>query len=255
MNALRSGAFGILGGLSKNKYKNFLLGTPEVRENVSTLRPEQEGLYRNAVNAGLSPGAGGSFGTSADYYRDLLSDNPADLESMVAPELRRFNQQTIPGLAEQFAGMGAGGLDSSGFRNASINAGTDLAERIASIRAGLRERGAAGLANIGQIGLQPYSQNMVTQQGTQGALPALSGIAGTVLGSFAGPAGAAIGNQAGNWLGNWATKSLGGNKAQQAQPYGNQMPNASTGPSYQGQYGNEILNNYNPGRLPSFGGR
>jgi hypothetical protein len=88
---------------------NFLTGTPEKRENVSTLRPEQEDLYKQAVNAGMGPGAGGAFGNAADYYRNLLSDNSADYNAFAAPQIRQYNEETVPGISEQFAGMGSGG--------------------------------------------------------------------------------------------------------------------------------------------------
>ncbi len=183
---------------------NFLTGTPEKRENVSTLRPEQEGLYNQLVNSGMNQGAGGAFGTSADYYRNLLSDDSADYNSFAAPQLRQFNEQTIPGLSEQFAGMGSGGLSSSAFRNAAIGAGTDLSERLGAIRANLRQSGAQGLQNIGQVGLQNYSQNMTTQPGTEGLLAPALGAIGTA--AF-GPAAGQLGYQAGNWMKN----SFGGN--------------------------------------------
>lgn len=157
---------------------NFWTGTPEERENVSTLRPEQEPLYQQAVNAGIQPGAGGAFGTSADYYRNLLSDNPADLDAYSAPMMRQYNQDIMPGLSEQFAGMGAGGLSSSGFRNAQVQGATDLAERIGALRAQLRQAGAQGLTNIGQIGLGNYSQNMTTKQGSPGFLEMIAPAAG-----------------------------------------------------------------------------
>ena len=195
---------------------NFLTGTPEVRENVSTLRPEQEPLYQQLVNAGMAPGAGGAFGTSADYYRNLLGDNSADFNAFAAPQLRQFSQETIPNLSEQFAGMGSGGLSSSGFRNAGIQAGTDLSERLGAIRANLRQAGAQGLQNIGQQGLGSFSQNMVTEPGTEGFLSQVAPAIGTALGSFAGPAGAAAGGLAGNWIKN----SFGGNKVgQNSSPY------------------------------------
>ena len=54
-----------------SKVGKFFTGTPEKRENVSTLRPEQEGLYNQLVNAGQGANAGGAFGQAADYYRDL----------------------------------------------------------------------------------------------------------------------------------------------------------------------------------------
>lgn len=187
----------------------FFGGSPAKRENVSTLRPEQEPLYNQLQQAALNPGAGGAFGTSADYYRNLLSDNSADFNAFAAPEQRRFNEQIIPDISEQFAGMGSGGLSSSGFRNAAINAGTDLSERLGAIRANLRQAGAAGLANIGQQGLGSYSQNMETQAGSPGLLGALS--------PAIGGAGAIFG-------GNWLTNKWGGNKVgANSSPYGNKQ--------------------------------
>lgn len=200
----------------------FFTGSPEKRENVSTLRPEQEGLYNQLVNAGQNPGAGGAFGTTADYYRNLLSDDSADYNAFAAPALRQYNQDIVPGISEQFAGMGAGGLSSSGFQNAQIQGATDLAERLGSLRASLRQSGASGLANIGQLGLGNYSQNMVTQPGTSGFLssvaPAIGSAAGMAIG---GPIGAGIGNMAGNWFGGGGNR-VGANTS----PYG-QTPKAS----------------------------
>ena len=215
-------------GLAPKKWNkaasNFLTGTPEKRENVSTLRPEQEGLYNQLVNAGQNRGAGGAFGDSADYYRNLLSDDSADFNAFAAPQLRQYSEDIVPGISEQFAGMGSGGLSSSGFRNAQTQGGVDLAERLGAIRANLRQAGAQGLQSIGQQGLQSYSQNMVTDPGSEGLLSSLSPAIGTALGSFAGPAGAAVGNAAGNWIKN----SFGGNKvASNSGPYGSGGPQAS----------------------------
>lgn len=200
----------------------FFQGSPEIRENISTLLPEQQGLYNQLQSA-----ANGSFGQSANYYRNLLSDNPSDLEAFAAPEQRRFQEQIIPGLAEQFAGMGSGGLESSGFRNATVNAGRDLAERIAMIRANLRQQGAQGLQNIGQFGLGNFSQPTTTQQGTPGvlaglgqafteALPAIGTAAGAY---FGGPPGAAAGAAAAE-AAKRGISSLTGNKSGQTSPYG-----------------------------------
>ena len=183
---------------------DFWLGTPEKRENVSTLRPEQEPLYDQAVNAGLKPGAGGAFGTAADYYRNNLSDNPADFDAFAAPQMRQYNEEIAPNIAEQYAGMGSGGLSSSGFQNAMTQGGVDLSERLGAIRANLRHSSAQGLQGIGEVGLRNYSQNMVTEPGTEGFLSQIAPAIGTAVGSFAGPAGAAAGN--------WFKNSFGGNK-------------------------------------------
>src|SRR5580765_1236223 len=146
----------LTGGIFSKSGKNFLMGTPETRENVSTLRPEQEGLYNQLTQAGQQRGAGGAFGQSADYYRDLLGNDSADFQSFAAPQLRQYNQDIVPGISEQFAGMGSGGLSSSGFRNAQIQGATDLSERLGALRAGLRQQGAQGLQGIGQQGLGQY---------------------------------------------------------------------------------------------------
>jgi len=184
-------------------WMDFLSGTPEQHERVSTLRPEQESLFQQLVNAGMAPGAGGAFGSAADYYRDLLSNDSQTAQMMSAPELRRFNEEIIPGLSEQFAGMGSGGLSSSGFRNAAVNAGTDLSERLGAIRAQLRQQGAAGLAGIGGAGLGNFSQDVMTQPATEGFLSNLAPAIGTGLGAMlGGPMGAAAGGSLASSFGN-----------------------------------------------------
>lgn len=245
---------GVFSKSARNGVKSLFGGTPEVRENVSTLRPEQEALYQQAIDAGMRPGAGGAFGQSADYYRDLLDDNGQNYNALAAPEQRRFNEQTVPDLAEQFAGMGSGGLSSSGFRNSAVNAGVDLSERLGAIRANLRNSGAQGLQNIGNIGLQNYSQNMVTQQGSPGLLAQAAPAAGTAIGAYlGGPSGAAAGNSFGNMAGNWLNN--GSNAGNFSNPgNGGNKVGMNTG-AYQG--GNSIQASpsaANSGfKLPSFG--
>ncbi len=223
------------------KAGDFFTGTPETRENVSTLRPEQEGLYEQLVNAGKGQGAGGAFGQSADYYRNLLSDNSADYNSFAAPMMRQYNQDIVPGISEQFAGMGSGGLSSSGFRNAQMQGGVDLAERLGALRANLRQSGAQGLQNIGAQGLQSYSQNMVTQPGTEGFLSSIAPAAGMALGTaIGGPIGGAIGGGLGSMAGNWfggQGKQVGANSS----PYGG-APKAS--PTQAGGGGGMQLPNF-----------
>jgi hypothetical protein len=203
---------------------DFLTGSPAKRENVSTLRPEQEGLYNQLTNAGKGKGAGGAFGDAADYYRNLLSDNSADYNAFAAPALRQYNEDIIPGISEQFAGLGAGGsgLSGSGFRNAQVQGATDLSERLGAIRAGLRQQGAQGLANIGQQGLQSYSQNLETQPGTSGFLRDLAPVIGTAAGSFLGPVGAVAGGVVGNWI-----KGKGDKSGDKTAVYGPNGPKAS----------------------------
>jgi len=200
---------------------DFLSGTPERVEQYSNLDKRQkrnQNQYSRAVQK-----QGGAFGDVADYYRSNLSNDPADFQSYAAPEMRRFNEEIIPGLSEQFAGMGSGGLSSSGFRNAAVGAGTDLSERLGSIRAQLRQQSAQGLQNFAQGSLSPHQENVI-RPGTEGFMdkigPALvSGGIGFMTG---GPVGAAAG----------AASSFG-----KSSPYGNRS-------GYSGSFG----------QLPNYGG-
>jgi hypothetical protein len=198
------GLTGLFSKKGREKQRSLFFGNPEEHERVSTLLPGQQPLFVQSVQAGLQPGAGGAFGTAADYYRSLLEEDNPTFGALAAPEERRFREQIIPDLAYQFGGM-YGGIGSSAFQNASINAGTDLAERLASIRAGLRQQGAAGLMGIGQQGLGNYSQDMTTKQATPGLIGSLASLAGPVAGALGGPVASAVGSmagKAGDWLSN-----------------------------------------------------
>lgn len=172
------------GGAFSKTGQNLLMGRPEQNYQQSLLTKEQQPLLSNAVNAAKNQGAGGAFGTSADYYRDLLNNDSQTNNMLAAPEMRRFNEDIVPELSEQFAGMGSGGLSSSGFRNAAVNAGTDLSERLGAIRAQLRSQGAAGLAGIGQQALGQYQEN-IHRPATQGLLHGFAQGAGRAVGMYA----------------------------------------------------------------------
>jgi len=193
----------------------FFRGTPGKYQQRSTLNPEQQGLAQQYYNSIRGQGAGGAFGDVADYYRGNLSDNPADFQAFAAPEMRRFNEQIIPGLSEQFAGMGSGGLSSSGFRNAAVGAGTDLSERLGAIRAQLRQQSAQGLQGFAQGGLNPsFNENLYTA-GQPGFIDtAMQGLGQAGTGGFGG-LGGFVGGAASNWLKN--------RRANTSQIYGNQQ--------------------------------
>ena len=201
-------------------------GSPAEYEQVSQYTPEQLRIEKERRKASK-----GAFGQSADYYKGILNNDPSAFAAFEAPAQRQFNEQIIPDLAEQFAGMGAGGLSSSGFRNAAVGAGTDLSERLASMRAGLRESAASNLMNLGQQALTPHTQYQQTNPGSQGAGGGImQGLGAAIPGAISGfmtggPAGAAVGAGLG-FLG-------GGNKGGSGQfgtssPYGS-MSSSITG--------------------------
>jgi len=191
---------------------------------VSTLTKEQQPLQSELVNAGS-----GAFNDVGDYYRGNLSNDPQDMQAFAAPELRKFNEEIIPGLSNQFAGMGAGdsGLTGSSFRNAAVNAGTDLAERLGSIRANLRQQSAQGLQQLGEQGLKPTVEN-IYEPGTGGFGDMIAPAIGKAAAAFAGNPAAAI--SAGSQLFN----SFGGKKVgANSDPYGrNASSNRGSLPSF-----------------------
>lgn len=200
---------GIIGAFMSSG--NFLTGRPGSWEQRSLLGPEQQGLYQQQQQALQGKGAGGAFGTVADYYRNNLSDESADFDAFARPELRRFREDIIPGLSEQFAGMGSGGLSSSGFRNAAVNAGTDLSERLGAIRAQIRQQSAQGLNQMGQFGLGQFNEN-IYNAGQPGLVDQIGPAIGAAAGAFGGPALGALGTAAGQGITN-----LVSNKARNGQ--------------------------------------
>lgn len=184
----------------------FFTGTKEKNYQQSLLNPQQRKTEKGLQQA--AQGRGGAFQNASNYYSDLLNDDSETFNQMQAPEMRRYNEQIVPDLAEQFAGMGSGGMSSSGFRNAAVGAGTDLSERLGAIRANLRQQGAQGLMNIGQQAMQPTVQN-VNRPATEGFLSSMAPAVGTAIGSLAGP----VGSMEGNFLGNMVKGSTS--------PYGN----------------------------------
>jgi hypothetical protein len=175
---------------------SLFFGNPEQNYQQSILTPEQQRLQGQGIAAG-----GQALQQAQGYYNDLFNPNGQNYNALSAPVMRQFNEEIVPGLAEQFAGMGAGNLSSSGFRNAAVGAGADLSERLGAIRAQLRQQGAQGLQGLYQQGLQPTSENIM-RPGTGGLLDSLAPALGTAAGSFLGPLGAAAGGAAAGWLSN-----------------------------------------------------
>jgi len=148
--------FGIFG----KKGKEMLFGKPESIQQVSPLTKEQQNLFSQLQAALQGSGAGGAFGDVADYYRGLISGDSQTQQQMEAPLMRQFQEDIMPGIAEQFAGAGAGGLSSSGFMQQTGRASTDLGERLGAIRAQLRQQGVEGLRGLATGGLTPVQETL-----------------------------------------------------------------------------------------------
>lgn len=160
---------------------DFLFGKPGKIKHDQRFTPEQLEVLNQILGSGGRPESQ-LFGQGEDYLSRLLSGQ--GFEQFEAPLLTQFNEQTVPGIAERFAGMG--GLSSSGFQQALGQAASGLTEKLGAQRAGLTQQ------SLGQ-GLQ-YSQqplqNLLTALGFQTQQPYYQqGTTGAITGGLAAALG------------------------------------------------------------------
>lgn len=133
---------------------------PAGYQQLSTLSKGQSGLLKQLLGSlqGQSTNIQQSplFQQGSNFLQNLLSGSPEATAAFEAPYLRQFHEQTIPELAERFAGAGA--QSSSAFNQALGAAGAGLQAQLAELR------GKLGLQAAGQ-GLQYAQQPISNLQG------------------------------------------------------------------------------------------
>ena len=137
---------------------------------------EQQGLLNQMMQM-LSPQGqiGQGYQQGLGLQQQYMNPSSEAVNQFTQPYMNEFNQQTVPGLAERFAGMGAmgGGLSSSGFGQSLSSAGGNLQAQLAQLKAGLGQQAAQSLmGQYGQmsgmgLGAQPFGY----QQPQQGLVP------------------------------------------------------------------------------------
>src|SRR5208282_2956419 len=159
-----------------------LFGKKDKFKQVSNLMPNQQQALNQLLGqlGGLS-GPGGSYGGAQDYLSQILGNSPEAFSQFEAPYRQEFEQKTIPGLAERFAGLNAmgGGLSSSGFGQALGSAGAQLQSQLAGLHGALRQ-GASGQAlgqynQLANLGLGTRGFENVYQPGNSGLLGGIAG--------------------------------------------------------------------------------
>lgn len=177
-------------------------GSKDKTKKLDTMTPEQKNLLNQMMQM-LSPQGqvGEGFGMSMDVLQDWLDPNGQAYQRFAQPYMDEFNQQTIPGLSERFAGMGGGmggGLSSSGFGQSLSAAGGNLQNQLAQLKSGLMGQAAQGLMGqynqmSGQsLGAKPFGyqhtkggpglfQNMLSGYASQG-LPGMGGLFSKMFG-------------------------------------------------------------------------
>jgi len=157
---------------------DFLTGGKDKFQQLSTQSPQQQQFISQIMSA-LQGGESNIPGM--EWLQSLFSNDPDAFAQYEAPALRQFNEQIIPGIAERFTGMGAGGRGSSAFNNASAMAGARLSENLAAQRANLRGGAMNQLQGWGQIAQQPQFEN-IYMRGQPGLLQSAGQGIGQMIG-------------------------------------------------------------------------
>ncbi len=197
------------------KFSEWLFGSPDKLNKVSTGTPQQESLHGNILSQAMGLSQGG-YQNAQDYYNSLFQPGNQAYENFASPFMNQFEEQTLPRIAEQYAGAGA--LSSSGFGQALGGAGAGLQAQLAQLFAQLQSQAAGAQTNqynqLAQTGLnhQPFAYNQ--RQGSGGLLAPLLGGIGTAMG---GPLGTALGQGLGSGISSLFKKGGQGNALQGAQ--------------------------------------
>ena len=170
--------------------RDFLFGSKDKFRQMPTMDPSQMQALQGILGQ-LGALGGGGYGSSMDYLSKLVSGDPGALGEFEAPYRQQFESQTIPGIAERFAGANpmGGALSSSGFGQALGGAGAQLQSQLAGLHGALRQGAASSLMgqfnNLANLGLGTRTFENIYQPGSTG----LMGGIGQGLGAGAGQGG------------------------------------------------------------------
>lgn len=177
---------------------------PSGYSSASTFNSQQKHLFKQLM-ASLGGMGGGAFNLQQNplyqggstFLQNLFSNSPEQMQQFQAPYLRQFNEQTIPALAERFAGAGA--QSSSAFQQALGQAGAGLSENLASLRGNMQLQ---GLGSALQYSMSPFEQLIqLLGMNTQAFVPKTPGF-GKQLGlGLAGGLGSGLGSGLGKLFG------------------------------------------------------
>lgn len=159
------------------KLSEALFGKKDKIEQLPMFTPEQQ-AFLSKILGGSQEG----IGSGMEYLTQLLSGDEGAFEAFEAPMKRQFEEETVPGLAERFAGLDAQG--SSAFGQALGQAGAGLTENLAQLREGLKGQALSQLQGLAGMGLGQQFENIL-RPGTGGAFGELAGGLGQGLGMAA----------------------------------------------------------------------
>ncbi len=192
------GPWGTAGGALVGGLSGLFSGNKDKTRQIPTQTKEQQEYLRNILSQLQQGGIGQNYGQATDYLSQMMSGDPEAYARFAAPHMTQFEQQTVPMLAERFAGMtGPFGrpTDSSGFGQALGSAGGQLQSNLAGLYAQLQQQAA-------QQALGQYNVLSGLGLGTQAFQPAYQPGNLGFGGSLAAGVGQGVGSGIGQGLGN-----------------------------------------------------
>lgn len=138
---------------SIGSFLNFLFGEGSKTEQFKRFTPEQEDLFQKAIGGGRE-----NIGDAFNYLSNILSQDPEKMAAFERPTRRAFEQQTLPTIAERFSSMGA--QQSSAFGQQLGQAGRELEENLATMRAGQGQQALSQLQQLLGFGGTPQFENV-----------------------------------------------------------------------------------------------
>lgn len=152
-----------------------------------------DALMQFIQGGGMSQGP--LYGAGSDFLQSLLSNEPGAFDKFEAPFKEQFEQETVPMLAERFAGAGTGGgaLSSSGLNQALAQAGKSLSTNLAGLRGGLQMQAAGQGLQYSQAPIQNLLMALGLIPNQYYEIPGQGGLFQNMASSFAHGAGQSVG--------------------------------------------------------------
>lgn len=200
-------------------------------EHGSTYSKPAQGLFEDIISQ-LKGGAPNiqqdqGYQQGQNWLQSMFND-PEFFNSFEAPLQRQFNEQTVPDLANRFAGMGSGGsLGSTGFRNQLAREGSNLSTNIAALRGGMQQNAIPQMLGYAQ---QPF-QNYMTMA-NQALQPTENKYQGPSTGFFGPILSALTGGAAQGYGQKWGENMAGGGGNQLSTATGRQWSNPNAMGAY-----------------------
>ena len=169
---------------------SFLFGSDDKFNKMSTMSGGQEKFFNQYMKQmqGMMPGMKQATGM-LQQYMDPNSDVYKNFEK---PYMQQFEDETVPMLAERFAGMGGGmggGLSSSGFGQSLGAAGSQLQTNLAQMKSQMQRQSIMDM--LSQFN-QMSGLGLGTQSFSYGHQPASQGLVPGAVNAFAQGAGKAF---------------------------------------------------------------